>query len=50
MAVRPERVGDAVVAALARRAHTVYVPRSLGPVMGMVRLLPRALFRRLPDR
>jgi NAD(P)-dependent dehydrogenase (short-subunit alcohol dehydrogenase family) len=50
LATEPDAVADAVVAALARRAHTVHVPRSLGLVMGGLRLLPRTLFRRLSDR
>jgi NAD(P)-dependent dehydrogenase (short-subunit alcohol dehydrogenase family) len=48
LATDPETVADAVASALARGAHTVHVPRALGLVMAGVRLLPRALFRRLP--
>ncbi|MDF5751052.1 SDR family NAD(P)-dependent oxidoreductase [Spongiactinospora sp. TRM90649] len=45
----PGQVADAVVAALrARRASPVWVPSALGPVFGVMRLLPRPLWRRLP--
>jgi NAD(P)-dependent dehydrogenase (short-subunit alcohol dehydrogenase family) len=44
----PDQVADAVVAALAGRGDVVWVPRALGPVWAAMRLLPRALWRRLP--
>ena len=44
----PERVADAVVAALAAGRDTVWVPRVLRPVFAGMRLLPRAVWRRLP--
>lgn len=46
----PRNVADAVAAALARRACTVHVPRVLGPILTVVRWLPRPLFRRLSAR
>ena len=44
----PEQVADAVVGALARGRATVWVPSTLRPVFGLMRLLPRPLWRRLP--
>jgi NAD(P)-dependent dehydrogenase (short-subunit alcohol dehydrogenase family) len=44
----PDQVADAVVAALAGRRDVVWVPRVLGPVWAAMRLLPRAVWRRLP--
>ena len=44
----PERVADAVVAALAAGGDTVWVPRVLRPVFAGMRLLPRAVWRCLP--
>jgi NAD(P)-dependent dehydrogenase (short-subunit alcohol dehydrogenase family) len=44
----PGQVADAVVAALDSRRDVVWVPRALGPVWALMRLLPRALWRRLP--
>lgn len=44
----PEAVADATVAALARRAHTVWVPSRLRWIFAVLRHVPRALFRRLP--
>ena len=44
----PERVADAVVAALAAGRDTVWVPGVLRPVFAGMRLLPRAVWRRLP--
>lgn len=43
----PDAVGRAVVAGLRRGQGTVWVPAAMGPVMGVLRLLPRPLFRRL---
>jgi decaprenylphospho-beta-D-erythro-pentofuranosid-2-ulose 2-reductase len=48
MAVTPEQVADATVAALASSAHTVWVPGRLRLVFAVLRHLPRAVFRRLP--
>jgi NAD(P)-dependent dehydrogenase (short-subunit alcohol dehydrogenase family) len=44
----PDQVADAVVAALASKRDVVWVPRALGPVWAVMRLLPRVLWRRLP--
>lgn len=47
MATTPAAVADAVIAGLARGAHTVWVPPMLRLVMAVLRHLPRPLFRRL---
>ncbi len=47
LACSPEAVADAVLAGLDGRAHTVWAPRPLRWMMLAVRLLPRALFRRI---
>lgn len=47
LATTPEVVADAIVDGLARGAHTVWVPPLLRLVMVALRLLPRAVFRRL---
>lgn len=44
----PDQVADATVAALRRGRPQVWVPSVLGPVSAVMRLLPRALWRRLP--
>ena len=44
----PEQVADAVVGALARDRSDVWVPAALRPVFAGMRLLPRAVWRRLP--
>lgn len=44
----PDRVADATVAALRIGRHTAWVPRILRPVFFGMRLLPRALWRRMP--
>jgi NAD(P)-dependent dehydrogenase (short-subunit alcohol dehydrogenase family) len=44
----PEQVADAVVTALARGRSEVWVPTVLRPVFAVMRLLPRAVWRRLP--
>jgi short-subunit dehydrogenase len=44
----PEQVADAVVGALARGRSQVWVPAVLRPVFAGMRLLPRAVWRRLP--
>lgn len=46
-AVRPERVADAVVEALARRRRVVWVPSIMRWVMVVIRLLPPRMVRRL---
>jgi decaprenylphospho-beta-D-erythro-pentofuranosid-2-ulose 2-reductase len=47
-ATTPEAVADAIAAALAGRREVVYVPSILRYVFGVLRHLPRAVFRRLP--
>ena len=44
----PDQVADAVVAALARGRREVWVPPVLRPVFFLLRLLPRAVWRRMP--
>lgn len=44
----PDQVADATVAALTRGRGTVWVPGVLRPVFGLMRLLPRPIWRRLP--
>lgn len=44
----PQQVADAAVAALRARKDTVWVPGILQPVFFGMRLLPRALWRRMP--
>jgi NAD(P)-dependent dehydrogenase (short-subunit alcohol dehydrogenase family) len=44
----PDQVADAVVTALVRGRETVWVPAVLRPVFAGMRLLPRAVWRRLP--
>lgn len=46
-AVRPERVADAVIEALARRRRVIWVPSVLRWVMALIRLLPPRVVRRL---
>ncbi|MFG1703652.1 SDR family NAD(P)-dependent oxidoreductase [Nonomuraea sp. M3C6] len=48
MSSTPRQVALATVGALRDGAPSVWVPRALGPVFGLFRLLPRALWRRLP--
>jgi len=48
LAVTPEQVADAVVAAVQSGAEQVWVPRAIRPVMSALRHLPRPVFRRLP--
>ncbi|HEY2505452.1 MAG TPA: SDR family NAD(P)-dependent oxidoreductase [Streptosporangiaceae bacterium] len=47
LATTPDRVGQAVAAALAGTGAVVWVPRSLGPAAIAMRLIPRPLWRRL---
>jgi len=44
----PDQVADATVAALRRGRGEVWVPGLLRPVFGLMRLLPRAIWRRMP--
>jgi NAD(P)-dependent dehydrogenase (short-subunit alcohol dehydrogenase family) len=44
----PDQVADATVAALRRGREVVWVPSTLRPVFFLMRLLPRALWRRMP--
>ncbi|MFD4401432.1 SDR family NAD(P)-dependent oxidoreductase [Nocardia sp. NPDC058499] len=44
----PDQVADAVVGALGRRAGQVWIPGILRPVFFGMRLLPQAVWRRLP--
>ncbi|MER6675805.1 decaprenylphospho-beta-D-erythro-pentofuranosid-2-ulose 2-reductase [Streptomyces sp. NPDC000983] len=48
LATTPEAVATAIELGLRRRAETVWVPGALRVVMGALRHLPRAMFRRLP--
>jgi decaprenylphospho-beta-D-erythro-pentofuranosid-2-ulose 2-reductase len=48
MATTPEAVAQATVAALDRRAHTIWVPSRLRYLFAVLRHLPRWLYRRLP--
>ncbi|MBF4997213.1 SDR family NAD(P)-dependent oxidoreductase [Nocardia sp. BSTN01] len=44
----PQQVADAVVAALHRRTARIWVPRALGFGAAVARLLPQAIWRRMP--
>jgi short-subunit dehydrogenase len=44
----PAQVADAVAEALDRGRDVVWVPRTLRPVFAVLRLLPRAVWRRMP--
>ncbi len=44
----PDQVADATVGALRKRRGVVWVPRILHPVMAVMRLLPRPVWRRMP--
>jgi decaprenylphospho-beta-D-erythro-pentofuranosid-2-ulose 2-reductase len=48
LAVTPEDVAEAVVAAVANGAEQVWVPRPMRAVMSALRHVPRPVFRRLP--
>ena len=48
LSVDADTVALAVVEGLRRRAATVYVPGTMRWVMLVLRLLPEAIFRRLP--
>jgi NAD(P)-dependent dehydrogenase (short-subunit alcohol dehydrogenase family) len=45
---KPDQVADATVRALTRRRGVVWVPRVLHVVFAVLRLLPRAVWRRMP--
>jgi decaprenylphospho-beta-D-erythro-pentofuranosid-2-ulose 2-reductase len=47
-ATTAEAVADATVKALARRAHTVWVPPTMRYVFAVLRHVPRPIYRRLP--
>lgn len=47
-ATTADAVAESTVAALGKRAHTVWVPGVLRLVFAVIRHLPRAIFRRLP--
>lgn len=47
-ATTPAAVAAATVSALAKRAHTIWVPAHLRYLFALLRHLPRPLFRRLP--
>ena len=48
LATTPEVVAAATVHGLRADAHTIWVPGAMRWVMGVLRLLPRPVFRRLP--
>ncbi|WP_378731103.1 SDR family NAD(P)-dependent oxidoreductase [Nocardia brasiliensis] len=45
---KPHQVADAVVKGLHKRSGAVWVPRILQPVFFVMRLLPQAIWRRMP--
>jgi decaprenylphospho-beta-D-erythro-pentofuranosid-2-ulose 2-reductase len=48
LATTPEVVADAIADNLTRGSRTIWVPRTLRPVMAILGAIPRPLFRRLP--
>ncbi len=48
-ATTPDVVAAAIVGALGRGTTTIWVPGALRPLMSILRHLPRAVFRRLPQ-
>ena len=48
LATTPEAVADAIVHAIRKGRHTVWVPGAMRGVMSILRHLPRTVFRRLP--
>jgi short-subunit dehydrogenase len=44
----PDQVAEAVADALQHDRDVVWVPRTLRPVFAVLRLLPRAVWRRMP--
>ncbi|GAA4384264.1 SDR family NAD(P)-dependent oxidoreductase [Tsukamurella soli] len=48
MSSTPQQVADATVSALARRRRVVWIPAVLGPASVAMRLLPQAVWRRMP--
>ena len=49
MTTDPDVVGQAIVQALRKGKHTVYVPGPLKYLMTAVKVVPRPIFRRLPQ-
>lgn len=48
MSRTPDQVAVAVVAGLRRRAGRIWVPRALGPAAAVARMVPQAIWRRMP--
>jgi decaprenylphospho-beta-D-erythro-pentofuranosid-2-ulose 2-reductase len=48
MAVSPDQVADAIVDGLRQNSGVVWVPAQLGVLFGVLRNLPRAVWRRMP--
>ncbi len=48
MAVSPDQVADAVVSGLRKGSTVVWVPAKLGAMFGVLRNVPRAVWRRMP--
>ena len=48
LATTPDEVADAIIGALESNATQIWVPRTMRPVMTVLRHVPRAIFRRLP--
>lgn len=48
LSVTPQRVAAATARALATGRRTVWIPRALGPLSVVMRMLPRSLWRRMP--
>lgn len=48
MSSTPQQVADAVVDGLHRRGRVVWIPRAIRPLSYVMRMLPQAVWRRLP--
>lgn len=48
MSSTPAQVAEATVRALAKGRREVWIPRMLGAAVVVMRLLPRAVWRRMP--
>ncbi|GAA2048601.1 SDR family NAD(P)-dependent oxidoreductase [Williamsia deligens] len=48
MSSTADQVGEAVVRALHRGRHTVWIPGALRPVFAVMRVLPQSVWRRMP--
>lgn len=48
MATTADAVAEATVKAIAAGKEVIWVPSKLGPIMSVIRLLPRPIFRKLP--